>query len=153
MSSRVVDIKEYWSPVIAETLEFKLIADAENPEFNYLWEKIYGIVDEYFVKSATEYGVGRMEKILKIVPPIGSTLNERKEQIIWKLNLKVPYTMRFLKNILAAMVGEENRFVDYNNDTRTVVVKIKEGVTDLLQLNRELKKIVPATLILDIGVM
>ena len=42
MSYRVVDIKEYWSPVVAETLEFQAIANAENPEFNYLWEKSMG---------------------------------------------------------------------------------------------------------------
>ena len=98
MSYRVVDIKEYWSPVVGESLEFIAIADAENPEFNYLWEKIYGLVDEYFVKSATEYGVRRMEKILNIVPLVTETLDQRKTKIIWKLNLKIPYTMRFLKN-------------------------------------------------------
>lgn len=153
MSSRVVDIKEYWSPVVSETLEFKVIADAENPEFNYLWEKIYGLVDEYFVKSASEYGVSRMEKLLKIVPLSSATLDERKDTIIWKMNLRLPYTMRFLKNILASMVGEENRIVEHDNDTQTLTVKIKEGLTDMGQLRKDLEKIIPQNLILKLEVM
>lgn len=153
MSYRVVDIKEYWSPVVAESLEFIAIADAENPEFNYLWEKIYGLVDEYFVKSASEYGVRRMEKILNIVPLANETLDQRKAKIIWKLNLKIPYTMRFLKNILATMVGEENREVEHDNDTQTLTVRIREGLWDMTQLEKDLLKIIPADLILKLEVM
>lgn len=153
MSYRVVDIKDYWSPVVAESLEFTLIADAENPEFNYLWEKIYGLVDEYFVRTATEYGVRRMEKILNITPLATDTLNQRKDNIIWKLNLKIPYTMTFLKNILASMVGEENRYVEHDNDTQTLIVRIKEGLRDMTQLRKDLEKIIPATLILKLEVM
>lgn len=153
MSYRVVDIKEYWSPVVAESLEFTLIADAENPEFNYLWEKIYGLVDEYFVKSATEYGVSRMEKILNIVPLATETLDERKDRLIWKLNLRIPYTIRFLKNLLASMVGEENREVEHDNDTQVLTVRIKEGLRDMTQLRKDLEKIIPQNLILELEVM
>ena len=153
MSYRVVDIKEYWSPVVAESLEFTLIADVENPEFNYLWEKIYGLVDEFFVKSASEYGVSRMEKIMNIVPTKTDTLDQRKDRLIWKMNLKLPYTMRFLKNILASMVGEENRFVEHDNDTQVLTVRIKEGLRDMIQLKKDLEKIIPQHLVLDLGVM
>ena len=153
MSYRVVDIKEYWSPVVGESLEFTTIADAENPEFNYLWEKIYGLVDEYFVKSASEYGVRRMEKILNIVPLASETLDQRKTKITWKLNLKIPYTIRFLKNILATMVGEENREVEHDNDTRTLTIRIKKGLWDMTQLEKDLLKIIPADLILKLEVM
>lgn len=152
MSSRVVDIKEYWSPVVSETLEFKVIADAENPEFNYLWEKIYGLVDEYFVKTATEYGVSRMEKLLNIIPLNSATLDERKDTIIWKLNLRMPYTMRFLKNILTSMVGEENREVELDNDTQILLVRVKEGLVNMSQLRADLEKIIPQNLVLKMEV-
>lgn len=152
MSYRVVDIKNYWSPVVAETLEFKAIADAENPKFNYLWEKIYGLVDEFFVRTASEYGVSRMEKVLNIVPLATDTLDQRKEKLLWKMNLKLPYTIRFLKNILASIVGEENRTVEVDNDIRTLIVRIKDGLTDMNQLRKDLEKIIPADLILDLGV-
>ena len=153
MSYRVVNIKEYWAAVVGDSLEFTAIADAENPEFNYLWEKIYGLVDEYFVKSATEYGVSRMEKILNIFPSVNETLQERKDRIIWKLNLRLPYTMRFLKNFLTAMVGEENRQVEHDNDTQTLTIRIKDGLRDLNQLQTDLEKIVPQNLILKLEVM
>ena len=152
MSYRVVDIREYWSPVVAETLEFKAIANAENPEFNYLWEKTYGLVDEFFVRTASDIGVTKMEKILNIIPLKGSTLQERKDKILWKMNLKIPYTIRFLKNILSSVVGEENRTVDVDNDTRTLIVRIKSGLTDMNSLRVDLEKIVPQDLILDLGV-
>ena len=148
MSSRVVDIKEYWASVVGESLEFTAISDAENPEFNYLWEKIYGLVDEFFVKSATEYGVSRMEKILNIAPQKGESLQSRKDRLIWKLNLRIPYTMRFLKNILASIVGEENREVEFDNDIQTLTIRIKEGSWNLDQIKSDLEKIIPQNLIL-----
>lgn len=152
MSYRVVDIKDYWANVVSESLEFKVIADAENPEFNYMWEKIYGLVDEFFVVYATEYGISRMEKILKIVPPHDSTLDQRRDQILWKLNLRLPYTMRFLKNILTSIVGEENRIVDYDNDSRVITIKVREGLTDMSQLKRDLNKMLPSNLVLNLEV-
>ena len=152
MSYRVVDIKEYWSPVVAETLEFQAIANAENPEFNYLWEKTYGLVDEFFVRTASEYGVSEMEKILNIIPLKGSSLKERKDKILWKMNLKIPYTIRFLKNILASIVGEENRTVEVDNDARTITIRVKDGLTDVDYLKSDLDKIIPMDLVLDLGV-
>lgn len=153
MSCRVVDIKEYWSPVVAETYEFVAIANAENPEFNYLWEKVYGLVDEFFVRSASEIGVSRMEKILKITPLAGSTLDERKATILLKMNMRIPYTMRFLKNLLTSLVGEENRIVEHDNDTQTLTIKIKEGLVNMFQLRKDLNKIVPQPLILNLEEM
>ena len=153
MNYRVVDIKEYWSPVVAESLEFTVIANAENPEFNYLWEKIYGFVDENFVQTATEYGVSRMEKVLNIIPFVDDTLDQRKDRIIWQMNLKLPYTMRFLKNILASLVGEENRQVEHDNDTQVLTVRIKDGLVNMEQLRVDLEKIIPQHLVLDLGVM
>ena len=153
MSYREVDIKNYWSPVVAETLEFEAIANAENPEFNYLWEKIYGLVDEFFVKSATEYGVSRMEKILNIYPNVSDTLEQRKDRIIWKMNLKLPYTMRFLKNLLASIFGEENREVEYDNDTQVLTIKIKNTSRDMTQIQRDLERIIPQNLVLDLVVI
>lgn len=153
MNYRVVDIKEYWSSVVAESLEFTVIANAENPEFNYLWEKIYGFVDEIFVQTATEYGVSRMEKVLNIIPFVDDTLDQRKDRIIWQMNLKLPYTMRFLKNILASLVGEENRQVEHDNDTQVLTVRIKDGLVNMEQLRVDLEKIIPQHLVLDLGVM
>ena len=153
MSYRVVDIKEYLPPVVGETSEFTAIADAENPEFNYLWEKIYGLVDEYFVKSATEYGVSRMEEMLNIVPLTNETLEQRKDRLIWKLNLKIPYTMRFLKRLLASIVGENNYEVEHDNDVQVLNVKIREGSRDMNQLRTDLEKLIPAHLVLNLEVM
>lgn len=153
MVYRVVDIKDYLPPVITDTLEFRAIADAENPEFNYLWEKMYGLVDEYFVATATEYGVSRMEKVLNIVPLANATLEERKATIIWKQNLRIPYTMGFLKNIIISMVGEENQKIEHDNDTSTLTIKIREGSTDMFQLRRDLEKIIPQNLVLKLEVM
>lgn len=153
MAYRVVDIKDYLPPVITDTLEFRAIADAENPEFNYLWEKMYGLVDEYFVATATEYGVSRMEKVLNIVPLANATLEERKAKIVWKRNLRIPYTMAFLKNIIISMVGEENQIIELDNDTMTLTIRIKEGSTDMSQLRRDLEKIIPQDLVLKLEVM
>ena len=51
------------------------------------------------------------------------------------------------------MVGEENREVKHDNDAQTLTVRIKEGKWDMIQLEKDLLKIIPSHLILNLEVM
>ena len=112
---REVDISEYWSPIVKGIVEFGEIAVAENPEFNKLAACIYRVLQESFIKTATDYGVSRWEKMMGISPTSNATLEDRKAAVLTHLNTNLPYTVPVLKQMLIGLLGEDNFTMIINN--------------------------------------
>ena len=125
MDSRIIAIENYWAAVVRETDEFQQVAIAENPEFNKLGECIKRVLQDSFIHDATEYGVGRWEKMLNIVPELTDTLEDRKIRVLTQLNVRLPYTWRVLKQMISSFVGEGNYEMNYINDYSKLIIKIK----------------------------
>lgn len=154
MDNRIVAIENYWAAVIRDSAEFKQIASAENPEFNKLNECIRRMLEDTFIKDATEYGVSRWETILKIVPDVNDTLEDRKIRILTQLNIRLPYTWRMLKQIITSFVGENNFTMKYFNDISKLDIRI--NVTSESQYNTVLtllNNVVPQNIVVDLGYM
>lgn len=149
---RQVTIEEYWPLIVRNTEEFGQIAVAENPEFNKLASCIYQVLQETFVRDATEYGVGRWENILKISPESGDTLEDRKARILTYLNVKLPYTVRVLRQMLVGLLGEENFTLTFDNDTSTLKVALALDTTQaqLTDVQTLLERVLPRNLVTDI---
>ena len=145
---RVIDISKYWIPIIRKTTNFQQIAAAENPEFNLLVEKLNALEKDGFIPTATEYGVKRWEQILGLVASDGMTLDERKAQILNYLNVKTAYTIRTLRQMLAAIVGEGNYTMHIDNDTQTLHMAFTSSVWDTKMNDVEslLKRVLPMNL-------
>lgn len=152
MELRQVTIEEYWPLIVKNTAEFGQIAVAENPEFNNLAQCIYNALCDGFVLDATEYGVSRWESILDIIPPDGATLDERKAAILNYLSIKLPYTWRVLKRMIASIVGGEDKFeMDIDNDTATLTVALSTYTTQA-QINNVksmLERVLPMNLVTE----
>lgn len=144
---RTVDISKYWVPRVRETAEFQQIANALNPEFNMLIERQNRMLKDGFILEATEYGVERWEAILHLTVPDRMTLDERKQQILNKLSVEIPYTMPVLRQMLAAIVGEGNFTMSLDNDTQILDTQFKvisrSNVSAVQQL---LKRVLPMNL-------
>lgn len=100
---------EYLPPVMRDAAEMQQIMAAEQPEVAELWERLQWVLDQQFIDSADDYGISRWEKILRITPGKGDTLDERKERILLILRMKLPYTIRWLRQWLADNVGGEDK--------------------------------------------
>lgn len=146
---RIVDISKYWIQIIRNTNEFKQIAIAENPEFNGLLDAIYRALKDGFIIEATDYGVSRWEKILKLVVTEGMTLEDRKVQILNYLSVKLPYTWRVLKQMLTEYLGDGNFNMSIDNDTETFTLSLTAGAmskTD--EIDQLLKRVLPENLVI-----
>lgn len=139
---REVDINTYWAEIVRDTEQFGQIAVAENPEFNRLSECIFRALEDSFLISgdeskgetgATEYGVERWESMLQIVPSESDTLDARKARILTYLNVKTPYTLKVLKQLLIGIAGDVKVYL--NNDTQILTIEthkqFEESVRDL----------------------
>lgn len=150
-TQRVVDISKYWIPIIRSTDEFKQIAGAENPEFNLLLGNIYNVQNEAFILESTEYGVSRWETILGIIPTENMTLDERKTQILNYLNIRRSYTIRTLRQMLAAIVGEGNFTLSLDNDTQTLYLSLAISLTQVqvTSVKALMERVVPMNLVIE----
>ena len=152
MDSRIIAIENYWAAVVRETDEFQQVAIAENPEFNKLGECIKRVLQDSFIHDATEYGVGRWEKMLNIVPELTDTLEDRKIRVLTQLNVRLPYTWRVLKQMISSFVGEGNYEMNYINDYSKLIIKIKvDSDSQYYTVLNLLKNVVPENVIIDLG--
>lgn len=141
---------KYLPLVLQNIEEFKALYGAEDVEINNLYEALQTLLKDQFVHEATENGIKRWEKILKIIPGVDDTLDMRRFEILNRLNIKIPYTITMLRNKIQALYGNDCN-IKYISDTYTLNITVP-SITDkeLLNLNSMLDVIVPANLIWNI---
>jgi len=147
---RIIDLSKYYPSVVKDTENFEEIAKVENPEFNLVNSKINDAFSDQFIFDATENGVKRWEKILKIYPLESDSLDMRKSRIILRINRKIPYTYRVLGKELATLFGEKNYNLKLQNNIYYLEITVKTFDFKLFnEVMREVEKIIPCNLILQ----
>lgn len=96
---------DYWPRYLQELLEFNLIAQAEQPEFDVAAEKAIRAADELFLETLSLDGVKRWEKIIGIVPKPDETLAFRRKRILNIYGAQLPFTKRWLATKLDTIIG------------------------------------------------
>lgn len=151
MDTRIIDVSNYWAAVVGNTDDFQQIANAQNPELNNLLSCIKDVLNDGFIKNATEYGVERWEKMLDISPALTDSLETRKTRVLTYLSFKTPYSWRVLEQMITSCVGEDNFTMKYINDTSTLIVKV--NVNDISQfdlIENLLKEVLPQNIVVNL---
>ncbi|MCI9078999.1 MAG: DUF2313 domain-containing protein [Lachnospiraceae bacterium] len=107
-------ILDYYPPVVKQIKEIQQIAEAEEREFSKLATLSHSVMDNMFISTADENGVGRFEKIAGIVPDMGMTLEERKMYILSSTN-KCKMTLLELMFMLSSYYENISLSCDYNS--------------------------------------
>lgn len=105
MSDKIVNLIEYYPEFLREVKEYQAITDAENPEFNLLYKRLTSLDNNLLPGSAELHGIEIYENWLNITSNPYLTLEERRANILAKLNETLPYTEIRLQKMLAAIVG------------------------------------------------
>lgn len=119
--NRDVHVERYYPDVLAPAKEFKALSASEDEEFNALYEEAWKWFANTFVYDTDLEGVERWEKMLKITPSKSDTLSDRRKEILFKINNRVPYTERTLKQMYDIMYGVD-----------LVVPKVRENLYELV---------------------
>ena len=150
--ARDIDLMEYLPPVFGEIQEIKYLMHTDSEEVNLLWKAYEDLMYDQFVYDATENGIKRWEKILGIKPSASSTLEDRRWEVLNRLNVKIPYTMTMLKNKLSSMYGD-NFSLKLISDTYTLKVRIPMSeLKNIESVRNMLDVLVPANLYIDLDV-
>ena len=117
--------------------EMRRLYDSQNPEFDLLWRDVDRLRNNLFILSADEEGLRRFERVLQISPFPGDTLEARRLRVLVLWNDNVPYTIRWLYQMLAERVGVNNFIVDRDVENSFITVSI---ITDDLSLLAEMRR-------------
>lgn len=142
---------DYLPQVIKNIKEYKHIMTAEEPELVEVWTALENALKDNFIDGATENGVLRLEKILKITPKAADNMEDRKFRIKARFNEQLPYTFRTLQDRLANLCGEEGYTCELFNNIYTLKVRIEliaKGQYDAV--NSLLERITPMSLVIDL---
>lgn len=151
MDSLLID---YLPPFMQEYEEVKQIMGSEQPEFDALWNECEKVLNNQFIMDASEKGVERWERMLKITPKDTDTLDERKFRILARMKQELPYNIRKLEETLVLLCGEGNFYIDLQPSVYRIEIKLAlsnksnyEEVVDLLS------KMIPANMVQWVQVM
>lgn len=142
---------DYIPQVLKDVREYKNVMEVEQPEIINLWNELENALKDNFINDATQNGVLRLEKILKIVPKASDTLDIRKFRILARFNEQLPYTFRTLQERLTTLCGKDGYTLELKNDIYTLKVRIElivKGQYDAV--DNLLRRITPANLIIDL---
>lgn len=114
---------DYLPPVLQSVMEFAAITDAQQPEIEAVWDALDLVMNNQFIDTATEAGVKLWEQELGIVPLASDTLEDRKARILFQWNNHSPYTMKYLKEKLYEVCGD-NYEIELNDYTLKILTHL-----------------------------
>ena len=151
-AARDVDLLVYLTPKMQEYYELQKIADAENPEFNYLWGVNISVRNDIFILTATEEGLRRYEEMLDLVPDPNDSFEARRARIQGRFLEQLPITERSLRQQLTIFCGENGFDLDINHNAYELTIKLaltsKRAFSDVEAM---LRRTIPANLTVSLS--
>lgn len=139
-------LNQYMPLFLQDIREFKAIFNSEDKELEYLNNLVATMLIEVIVNTAESYGLTRYEKIYGITD-IATTVDERRFNILTKMNNKVPFTYNWLRNKLKTLVGEGNYEIIEDFKHYKIQIDIIALFDDIaIILNKDLRQQLPANL-------
>lgn len=131
---------DYLPPIIKKIKEMQEICKAEQQFFDDIEQEIENILCRVFISLADKKGIERFESIYGITPAEGTTLEQRRINILIR-NIKKNLSLSEIMTILYNYTVKVELKCDYNNDEATII--LKDEVTDIALIYKALDEIVP----------
>lgn len=147
---REVDLVSYLPPFVAEYKETNLTLTAENPEFVLVWEAADRALKNEFIATADEYGIGRFEKILHILPSRDDTLESRRARVQSRWFTTLPYTWRMFLQKLIVLCGENDFTVIKQFDLYRIDLQVELKLFGQIEeLERIIETMFPCNMVVE----
>lgn len=105
-TDRIVDVLDHYPEYLSDSvLEYQAIAKAENPEFNLFIRRLGKTIENILPTTSDEDGIKRYEDWLDILSNPNLSIEERRFNVLARLNETLPYTEIRLQKMLAAICG------------------------------------------------
>lgn len=148
---RNANVERYYPDVISNAKELKSLSKTIDKELDIWIDRVKESFLNTFVYNLNKKGCERYEQMLFITPKINSSIQDRQQQILAKINAQLPYTERSFQKMLNATFGsgKVTVSVDYNNYAQWL------SVTPGTQIDNEFlttyaRQITPANLTINL---
>lgn len=146
-------LQDYLPPILLETCEFPLLCLTGQAEIDALVAGADEVLASQFVLTAPLRGIERYERVFGLVPKDTDTIEDRRARILAKLNRSLPYTIRRLRQMLAAMCGEDACTAEMIYAAYHLIVHMIEDVQGTQDAVFELLTgVVPANILWEINI-
>lgn len=146
------EVINYLPPILRDVSDFKAINIAENDEFSLLWQNIQDILNSAFLKTTSEMGVKKLERILSITPKGSDSLEVRKFRLYAKLSEGTPKTIVALSRQLEELCGSDGFSIEINGFTLKVLLGLAQSNL-FSEVKYLIERTIPANLVLDLSLL
>ena len=144
---RDVHVERYFPDVLAPAKEMKAIAAGEDPEFHLLYEKAWKWFANTFIFHTDLEGVERWESMLSIIPDPDESLSDRRREILFRVNNRLPYTERTLKQIYDMLYGKDTVIPEVRENQYALGLNLTgDAIWDAGKVKTQARCIAPANL-------
>ena len=145
-------LKKYLPEFISNIKEFQELDKTYSVEIDELRSRLEQLQDNQFIETANEEGLRKYEQLLNL-----SSINDvelRRFNILNKYNATIPFSMMWLRNALNTTVGRGDFLMEIDNAKYTLTISLVKNKEHLINvLRKDLRKKVPANMILNINVL
>lgn len=139
---------DYLPPVLREVMEMQAINKANEPEIAIAWDALTLVLANQFLETADARGVSVWEQELNILPKGTDSLALRKARIKARWNIKLPYSLPWLRGWLTGIYGPDRHEETVENYTLHVLARY--GFADSLnaEVFETLRTVIPANMLI-----
>ncbi|MFI3227319.1 MAG: putative phage tail protein [Clostridia bacterium] len=146
-TDKTIDLSRKVPDFFSGIYEYQQLFSVLNNELIYLQQEMHLLKDDLFLNTARENIISRYQNLLKTS---GSTLEQKRANIISKFSETVPFSIDSLHNIIKRYIS-----VGYEIDLATdgkIIVYYKGGsfLQDKTLLYRDVYNIIPANLLFEL---
>lgn len=122
----MIDIKPHFPTLYSDILEIDTLVKIENDLFENLNNEFEKAIKNEYVITSDKETIKRYETLLRIVDGDNKELSFRRQRILNRLAMNMPFTLRALKQKLDELIGKGkyNIFIDPDKFTLYVESKI-----------------------------
>lgn len=121
----MIDIKPYFPLLYENILEIDTLVEAENSILDELNAEINRVKDNEYIITADKETIKRYEILLRITDGDDKDLEFRRQRVLNRLAMNMPFTLRALKQKLNDLIGKGNYVVSVDNENYTLIVESK----------------------------
>ena len=145
-----ISLTEYLPEYLCEYSEMNAALKAVEPELVLLWNSAGRVLENQFIETADEYGISRLEAVMKILPTPEDSLEVRRVRVKSKWLSSLPYTLKMLvKKLIVLCGGEDFQIIKKYDQYIIRVVTHLKLYNDLLSLKELLEEMIPANMVID----
>lgn len=137
---------------IKDTRESKELGNAYQFTFDKMENEGQNLSENQYILTAVEYTIKEWENWLGIPFDSNLTLDERRQQVLLKRNMKPPYTLNNMKKQIYGFTGVENEIIE-NRSNLSVNIDLSSATKGIIKLvHQYMKRIKPANVVYSISV-